>query len=339
MRNNLQYLTTGSGCAYLDDTTLESCVLRVVDCDKTNGTLLLTDCDKLWNCNRCQTDPQFWMAWVDGMKFMLQTQFVNTSQVDPETPTAGWGDYIKAELLDVNFNVIESNYQNIASRWMVGWDGDTSYQIIEIDTSLTAFNSLECFIIRISGLDSFGATYKTLCTHHFRRLQECEEAILIEGVYGLSDCFDNFYSLPDEGAWYGSERFAYSNALYYKASVKDYRDSFEKEIVNNRVVSVTQISSTRLVFHDFLPPFASRIITRQMLPAPVVAVNGISYTIDSFTVDNQVDGRNYFFYTVDLEQKCVNDLRCVPAGEFREPPILPETPDTCVECVEVSCFG
>lgn len=339
MRNNLKYLTTSSGCAFLDDTTLESCVLRVVDCDKTDGTLLLADCNQLWNCNRCQTDPEYWMPWVEGMTFMLQTHFVNTAQVDPETPTAGWGDYVKAELLDLEFNVIEGSYLNLASRYLVGWTGEASYQVIEIDTSLPAFDSIDCFIIRLSALDSEGATYKTLCTHHFRKLGPCEEALRLEGVYGLYDCYENFYGTPEEDAYMGNERFQYSNALYYKASIRTYQDSFEKTLVNNRVVSVSQTYSYRLAFHDFLAPYASRIITRQILPAPTVAVGGEIYTINSFSLDNQVEGRNYFFYTVDLERLCENDLRCTPAGSISEPPILPENPDICVDCVEISCFG
>lgn len=339
MRNNLLYKTTGSGCADIDSTTLESCILRVVDCDKTDGTLLLTDCDETYMCNRCQTDPVYYMPWVPGMTFMLQTQFVNTVDTEPETPSAGFGSYVTAELLDFQFNVVESDFTQISSRYLAGWNGDNSYQVIEIDTSLPAFDGLNCFIIRINARDSFGTVYKSLCTHHFEKLRPCDTAIRIEGLYANFDCFRNYYALPDVGSSVGSARFKYSNGLYFRANVKDHDDSFEKTIISNRVVSVEQISSYRLVFHNLLPAYAMRILTRQLLPAARTFADGEEYSIPTFTMNNLANNVNYYFFTVDMQRTCDNNFRCVPVGEYTEPPILPPVLDGCVDCIDEPCVG
>lgn len=338
-RNNLLYKSLGSGCINLDGTTLESCVLRVVDCDRTDNELLLTDCDKVYMCNRCQTDPIYYMPWVTGMKIMIQTKFVNTVDSTPESPDAGWGSYISAELLDFNFNVIESLYTNISSRYLVGYEGGESYQVIEIDTSLPAFSSLSCFMIRINALDNTGSTYRSVCTQMFRTLGPCEEALELEGQYNYRDCFDNFYGLPEQGAWVGSERFAYRNSLYFRASTIVGNDQIEKTTSGETTTNTTLTAITRLVLHDLLPEYATRIIVRQMLPAPDIRVEDKLFTLPSFTMQNQARSMRYFFFTVDLEDRCFNELRCLPATSTGEPPIIPPSGEFCVDCIEVSCFG
>ncbi|MEM9526086.1 MAG: hypothetical protein AAGA31_05715, partial [Bacteroidota bacterium] len=87
-------------------------------------------------------------------------------------------------------------------------------------------------------------------------------------------------------------------------SIKDVGGNFDKEDISGDYFSTTTFENYRLVLGRKIPPFVKNVLLKQLLAAPTTLIDGESYTIDSFTVDNQTKTGSMFFFGVDLTREC-----------------------------------
>lgn len=334
MPDNLYIVPQSETFADAMSHTRRDCTIKRVDCTPTPTETILHD-GEFWNCNLCQTDSPYFLPWVEDMKFMVQTLFSDNVNPDPENPVDGWGTVVKAELYDASDDsLVSGTITDFASRYLVGWDGTQTYQLIEIDTSKAAFDDLTCFYVKLSELDSEAATVRSLSTQVFSRLAACSEAVKVEGRYNTYDCFGFYYGAPV--AYVGTGIFAYSNALYFEAEIVPGADNFTKTAFSGRVVAAEVVRADTLALTRALPPWAKTTLIRQILAAPKVYVNSEYYELENFTPENKLSGTRMFLFDVPLEQVCEVSFRCVPFQDEASDPLDVQPPGVspcCVDCI------
>jgi len=266
---------------------------------------LLSNCESRWNCNLCQTDFPFFIPFEDGDKIQIQTQFLDRFNADERSPTSGFGvssSFIIAELIDPNGDLISNDYTQFSSRAMVAWNGEYSYQIIELDTSLI---DEDCFYLRLTAYDAGGNTTQ-ICTHDFSK-GTCKDTIVIKGEYTGKDCLGNWYGEPVASQ---EDLIIYDNSLRYPGIFKSTGGSIEKNIFRGRSRSTRVIDSFEFSLHQMIPPFAEKYLRKVLLAGERVFFDGNAYLLENLVMENENTGNNMFLFSIEVQAECVINSKC-----------------------------
>lgn len=289
--------------------TQEFCLPDVEICDETPRTGLLNDCDAVWNCVRCQGDYEYFTPYAPGDKIQIQTLFLDFYNPDRTDPATGWGlggsAFVAATLRDNQGNAISVDVSEFTSRKIVGWNGTNTYQILEIDTSLTPFDTNKCWTLEIRSYDSDNFVIQTLCSQSFVEVSNCYELLEIRSKWRGFDCAGNWHGNPVN---YVGDNFKFDNRLKYWARMVDTGTNIAKTIVGNTRTKSEITRLVRLCLTKLVPPYTKNILMDEHLGAPQFFIDDVEYTKDRLTFDNEIDTTNMFKIEVELEKICeIND--------------------------------
>lgn len=328
-------------CKDLGGSSLQDCTFRVVDCNLTNRREIFVDCDSIWNDTLCQTDKCYNAPVPAGAKFMLQTKFIDFYHPDPYTPTDGWGTWINIELYNATGALISSAIADFASRWGVGLAGNTSVQMIEIDTSLPAFSGLNSFYFKIQTLNDSLAVVDEVCTQHFGFVGPCEPYVKLSSRYPGFDCLNNYHGELD--SWISPNAlFRFDNSFWINATLLEGGDEVSKDAFNGRVSKSNLLEAFDLVLEKIVPFWEKNRISKMWAPGAEIYIDGDQYDLDNLTIDNRLTTQagRMFLFSVALTRECNISFKCTtldsPTSGIYVPPIVVEP---CIECIDVSCVG
>ncbi len=285
--------------------------INPIDCTPTCTLTTLAGCSDLHNCQEQSTANNYFNPLIEGDTFMFQLRFLDRHNTDPENPDDGWGIFVVAELLDNNGDLISDDHTEFASRYLVGWDGSSSYQLIEIDFDLlrTNYPNLVCFSFKFVAyryVEDLAIEVDHICSQHFQDAIPCQETVLIHSIM-TTDCCDNYYGSPV--AFVGNANFKYSNKWRYYAGVRRTNTEFEKQVFG---VKRTKVEIDRIFLLQLkrkIPPYLFILLTEIHLAGERFFVDDIEYFIDSFSFTNESE-RKMFIGRIELFQECNKDYQC-----------------------------
>ena len=342
----------------VDSYSFKSCDLKIIDCNPTSTDGILSGCNDVWNCNLCQTDSVYFIPVIETRKFHIQTQFVDFFNADEENPVSGFGSWITVELYNAaNNTLLSSNVSEFTSRHGVGWTGQNSYQILEIDPSSVIFDGIDCFYFQLTANENgagSGPTPRvvTLCSEQYRFSGPCDVTQVLRGIYPdqTFDCLGNFYG-PGL-SWTGSGvPIIYRNDILIDAEFIIRGDSITKQIVgvsskrtnNRRAISVEVKSTTELLLVKPVAPFMKNVVMKQILSAQLVRINGNNYDLEEYSLDNLYRDSRMFLFNVPLTENCNSDFRCKSITTEDNTSLViptPVPPESCVDCIPaITCIG
>ncbi len=291
-------------------------VIRIVpiDCTPTCLDTVLAECDSKWNCQQQSKGALYYTPVLDGDSFMFQLQFLDRWNDDPSEPEEGWGGWgnqVVAELYNYDGTLLSDDHTDFSSRFLVGWDGTKSYQLIEINFDLlkTNFPDVSCFYFKfIAQGAAQDVIFETdsVCSQDFQYIPGgCPDTILIEST-GQRDCCGNYYGLPV--AYIGS-KFAYSNKWRYYASIRQTNVEFEKTRFGTKRPKVELDRNFTLQLRRKIPPYLFKQLAEIHLAGNRVFVDEVEYFIDAFSFNNESEGK-MFIGRFDLFQECDSNYQC-----------------------------
>ena len=303
---NYLLLEESNECVDICTYARKMCLPSYQNCANTCIDWIVRDCSKTWNCNRCQKDKEYLHPVVSGEQIMFQTKFYDKYNEDREQPTNGWGTFVDVEVLDSCGAVLESGYDDISTQYLAGWDGDNSYQLINIDIDSIP---QECFSLSFVAYDQEGNETERYCTEDFKKVL-CEDTVKVCSEYCSTDCCNNYYGeVLSDTSWVGTSPLVYSNCTRYYARFTEQpgqvtRESFNSITTQSDVTCNYDFALTKLV-----PPNISGMLIKQHMSGEKVFINDEEYFFDSINGENRSNGRMHM-YTISLTQSCSNDFRC-----------------------------
>lgn len=311
MSDNVHIIANVSSCQTIKSSASIICLPTRKDCSPGCRDKLLVPCDQTYNCNRSQSQTPFTIPYRAGDKIMFQTQFLDIFNPDETSPIDGWGTatFMRARLRDNNTDtVVSTDVSEFASRYLVGYDGEKSYQLLEIDTSLI---KIACFSITIQAYDTNGNITDELCTQDFEIIEDWQESVLVSSTYSNEDCCGHYYG--DPVSYVGTSSFSYNNTLRYLHKVETKSFAFEKpsnDVGKGRKVfrSVETKKERWLRLQKPIPEYLADFLVHVHLAGEMVFVDNESYIIENYETDN-VAGCMWHFEIL-LEQYCKTNYKC-----------------------------
>lgn len=300
--DNFVIYPTNTTCMNANSFVGELCVTRV-DCTPTCTDFYLSECAEQWNCNLEPCDKAFFNPYIAGDLIQFQTKFVDDFNPDETNPVDGWGDFITAEVCDMEGNILQTHLD--AARSIVGWDGTSSYQILEIDT--TGLSG--CFSVNFQTFSAPGVPDQTICSEHFKQVECNEPTVVIESSFSSCyDCCGNYYGDP---VGFMGDNFNYSNKWRYWGKIIPAGVSVEKTRVSD--TKVTDSTLTDLYYladtGRLFPPYAVNMLYKLHLGAEKFTVDDVEYMLDSANQQG-LQGSNMFFINPQLARKCDINFGC-----------------------------
>lgn len=287
--------------------------LEPIDCTPTCLNGVLSDCADLWNCADQSIGNNYFNPFISGDKFQFQLKFLDRFNADQENPVTGWTagglGFVTAELLNPDGTVVSDDHTTFASRYLVGWSGSESYQLIEIDFDLltTNYPALECFSFKFVAYDSSNTEVDSVCSEHFEEFtNNCKDTILIKSITS-GDCCGNYYGDPEVSV--GNAVFKYDNEWRYHASIRRINTEFEKASFGTKRTKVELDKIFLFQLKRPIPPYLFNYLTEIHLAGERVFIGGEEYFIDQFSFDNESE-RKMFIGRVELYQECDTNFRC-----------------------------
>jgi hypothetical protein len=248
---------------------------------------------------------------------MIQTRFDDNYNTDKTTPTIGWDTFVKVNLYTTDGTVISTGVTTVASRYLVGYDGSNSYQLIEIDMALVSAlvgavtPSTDCFVLEFESYVTGDVLEQTVQTEYFKIIDpDCDETILVKGTYPNLDCYTNYYGEPETGAYVGSELFQYDNTRRYDAYIRDTGGSIEKTVFSNvgtRKVQATDIVDRfSFILTELIPPFIKNQLLYVHMAGDAFIADGKTYYTDSTDITNENAESNMFLFSAEVTTTCTN---------------------------------
>ena len=286
-----------TSCLDLGGASYELCLPRRDVCENEGTGGIVTGLGEAW-CSTCQVDEGYAIPYAAGDEIHIQTQFFDGYNDNPQNPTAGYGDFVTAFITDGDTRIE-------VTTGMVAYGCKGSFQVLRIDTTNLA---LDCWVVELNVHNAGGDIRKTLQTQQYARVttDQCQNTLLLRGAGRGTDCFGNCYEEPDA---YTGELIEYNNQIRLWASIKDVGGDFVKEGSTGGYFNTEVTEPYRISLGKKIPPFAKRVLIRQILNAPEVYVDGELYDIDAFKIDNEVRYGRMFLFGIDLERKC-NSNKC-----------------------------
>lgn len=260
--------------------------LPEVDC-RPDGTGIFTN--DPWNCSKCFNEPLAYMPWVPGDVMHFQTNFADYHHGDPSAPVDGFATTASI-VIGTAYRVIlcypggeDRVIANFTTDTMVAWSGEHSYQIVVVDTSLSVFDSLDCWEIRIEALDENGEPVDGMNTETFRRAIDCaEETVVVKSQYGGFDCFNNYYGAPE--AFVGTE-ISFNNKMRFYGLVANIGMSSTASFDFN---AASPQSGPRTLFRynttKFYPPYQRKLL-QNLIDINNFTIDGQQYLRGAYTVE------------------------------------------------------
>ena len=273
------------------------------DCEPTQKDWILNDCDRVWCESKKSYDPAFTMVYEAGDKIQFQFRFVDEYNDDPTNPVDGWGAFIKATL---NCSVGDdfTTLSDFATG-MVGWDGNYSYQILEVDTAL--FARCKCWSLTVTSYkkaEGLDVVSQEICTEQFGA-SKCDSVVKVQGVYTNYDCFGNWYGQPYPG--YVGTKLIYNNTLKFDGFLRDSGYSIKKELFIDRAKSVTTRKIWTLTFRNPVPAYVKNTRYGQLLAGEKLLIDDKEYLLESVQAEPFL---NMFKVQVEVWQECEMNKTC-----------------------------
>lgn len=252
------------------------CLPEIVDCDPNPYDGLVGDCENNWNNNLCQADLCFSMPVFRGDKIQLQTLW-RSEEVD------GLEDWVMMKLYKTNGELISDDPGVFLSRFggFTGPKGD--YQIYEIDTSLPAFEGVDCFRMELQTYRyDDGVKYLNYaCTEDFCFVTDCDSYPVFKPIITGFDAFGYYYGEP---LTYTDDNFKFEPEYRIHGEVLLKGTESQKVITGDSV----SLLSVREVYHvdvlDWVAPYFLKLLARQILAGKFVEVNGERFETSDQTI-------------------------------------------------------
>jgi hypothetical protein len=291
-------------------------LLQRVDCSPTCLDTVLSACDDLFNCRYQSEAKKYFNPVLTGDKFMFQTRFYDDFNADDENPAVGWtsggAGFVTAELLDVEGNLITDDHTLFASRYLVGYDGAASYQLIEIDVDLmiSNFPEIDCFSFKFVAYDDTNTEVDDACSEHFKYYaSHCSGTILISSTTSV-DCCQNYYG-TSVNTPVGTSSFKYSNQWRYYANIHKKEIGFTKTGAGKVRTKVEIDEGSTLQLTRMIPTYLFTQLVKVHLAGQKVFIDGEEYVIDEPAFENETTSCDMFIGKfASLIQECDINYNC-----------------------------
>ena len=280
-------------CTSLGGLAYQLCLPTKKFCDPENTSGSVVPIGTGFNCNVCAPDTSYFIPYKSGDVIHIQTQYFDSYNVNRKNPTNGFGTFIDAVITDGVARIP-------ITTGMVAYGCGKSFQTLEIDTTSLA---LDTWTVEYTVNNADGSPRLLAQSQEYCKVSDldCRNTMLIQGKGKGQDCFGNCYSEPEA---YTGQLIEYNNQMRFFGSVKDTGGTFDKPESSGGFFSATTFENYRLFLGKKVPPFVKNVLLKQLLAAPTTIVDGEEFTIDSFSVDNQVKTGRMFLFGVDLVREC-----------------------------------
>lgn len=254
------------------------CLPDIVNCDPNPYDGLIGDCENNWNNTLCQQDLCFSMPVARGDKLQFQTTW--KKKVDPDDVFDSW---IKVKLYS-NGELVSDVPGDFLSRYGGFTSPKGDYQVYEIDTSLPAFEEVNCFHLEIqtfTGSDGGDIIENYGCTQDFCFIQDCDEYPLFKPEIKAFDGFGYYYGDP---VTYTDQNFKFAPEYRIHGQVL-LKGAESQKVVTGDSVSLL---SVREVYHvdvlDWTAPYFLKLLVKTILAGKYVYVDGEKFETSDQTI-------------------------------------------------------
>ena len=270
-----------------------------------------------WNCNLCGADKPFFIPFLRGDIFPLQTVFPDNFNTNPSVIASGFKDslaadwYVMVELQDESGTTISSFIDTFCSEYNVSYTPEFgSVQTWFVNTGLLPL-SLNCFRFKITyyfynQVTALKEVERVIYTEYFRKIEDCERYSAISSTYDTIDCYGNLYTEPQN--YLGTSNTAYYNFLRLEGEVEYTGSSVNNEVETDRgIVLRKQIIEDYQLRGGIVAPYFARMIDRAVL-GKTVLVDGVQYENFSFSKNNDLS-REWVIFLNFQKLPCTIDTR------------------------------
>ena len=283
------------------------CLPEIIDC-RPSCELIAKDCAQLFNCNLELGETPYCLKYEAGGSFDIQLRVIDEFNPDATIPAAGWGSFIKAELLDSDGVIISTDHTAFASDYVVGYtEGVGSYQTIRIDFDLCEGLAGTCFSIKFRVFNVALEETEVYCTETFTKLQDCEDLLYIESTYSYLDCCGNYYGIGE--SFIGSSNFVYSNRIGIWADLLNETGGVEIESFGSIRTNTVVRDVKNVSLLEKIPYYLHKYI-KNVLAGENIFVNSNEYLMDSFAPEAIQGALPMFIYSFPVYTECEKTFGC-----------------------------
>lgn len=255
------------------------CLPEIVNCDPNPYDGLIGDCENNWNNTLCQSDLCFSMPVFRGDKIQLQT--IWRKPVDEETEFADW---VQVKLYNNNGDLISDDLTDFLSKYGGFTSPRGDYQLYEIDTSLPAFDGVDCWHIEITTFveGEGGRLIKNFaCSQDFCFIADCDSYPMFKPEI---KAFDGF------GYYYGEPVTWTDNNFKFQPQYRIHGEVLLKGAESQKIVTGDSVSllSVREVYHvdvlDWVAPYFLKLLVKTILAGKYVYVDGEKFETSDQTI-------------------------------------------------------
>lgn len=303
---------SGDVCTNMNGFSSIVCLPKKIQCVNTDDDGFLQDCDKTYCSIKCENEADYFIPYVIGDKIMFQLQFRDLVNTDIKNPLKGWGDWVFADIYDLEGNFISSGL-GLAERMYTCHNGKNSYQVIEFEISKLNFIDeiqVDCFYFKFKAMNGIGQEATEIdsrCSHFYKPADDCMETHLVEGEFAEFDCLGNYYGMPNCDAQLdgGGSYFKYRNTTRIEARFLKRSPETETEDEKTTIIDNYEL---RTDFADqkagiFLPNYIISWFVN-LFSSKKIKIDNISQNISNFAVDYEQQEPNSAVCTFKWQQKC-----------------------------------
>jgi hypothetical protein len=253
------------------------CLPEIVDCDPNPYDGLIGDCENNWNNSLCQADLCFSMPVFQGDKLQFQTRWRNPGGEE-------FAEWISVKLYKASGELVSDVPGDFLSRYGTFTDAKGDYQLYEVDTSLEAFEEVDCFRLEIQTFIQ-GEEANTIlnfgCTEDFCFITDCDAYPLFKPVIKGYDAF---------GYWYGEPLTYTDDNFKFEPAYRIHGEVLLKGTESQKVITGESVSllNVREVYHvdvlDWVAPYFLKLLARTILAGKYVEVDGFRYETSDQTI-------------------------------------------------------
>lgn len=261
-----------STCTNFNGVIYKICLPNVDLCEIQDVNGLITNCDNVYNCNRCQTDGKYYVPILEGDTLMLQTQFKGSKA----SPSAG--AFTASLVTDSGVNTNEGSFITKTAHYGCG----ITYQLWTVNLSAIVET---CFKIVFSdGVNEY-------CSQEFRK-EKCIDTVTVESTHDGKDCMNNCY----ENGY--SNKIRLHGKLLRLGTVNSY---------DGKRAVIRETYSLRLTKR--VPEFMLNYLSKSIFGVDKtddyasVKINGETYFFEDLNVTNKVFS-NTFLLEFEVFKEC-----------------------------------
>lgn len=280
-----------------------------------NGLWIGDSINNGYNCKRCLSEGIFYMPFVRGDVFPLQTFFpdsVNTDITSPTigfktatNPVAGTDYYVELVVLDSDcITQLGNNIEDFCDSYWVGYSDQVgSIQTFFFDTSNIPLTTI-FFRLKLNFYNSDGDLVGEIYSEPFGEVRCDEKTLLIETNHPNIDCLNHQYKDPVLYNALGANTLPYNTVFRYNAEIYLNGVSQEKELNDNDVTLSNKIRDLyNIDFTKIIPPYVVKLLSAQ-ITGETILVDGVEYE-DFGDIDKNLDITRNFLPTLTCNKICV----------------------------------